>query len=93
MGSETDMHLYGAPDPKHRADPPESGFRGEASPLPSRPELRQEETLATGSKVRVDYQSGTAFAEATGATGVAEGETAHAGSAGSADGSEPERDP
>ena len=91
MSNSSDIHLYGTADPKHPSDPPEAGFRGEAAPISSRPELSREKTLATGSTVRIEHQSGVAFAEATGATGVPQGAVQHAGPPGTQDEGETDR--
>lgn len=64
-------HIYGAPDPENRQPPPDQGLRGEqGSPLEGRTDLAHTIETATGAKIEVEEQSGSAFAEVTGRAGT-----------------------
>ena len=63
-------HLYGTPDPKSEEPAPENGLHGEDKAAGEHPEFRHQETLEDGRTVMVEEQSGVAFAEAMGTTGL-----------------------
>lgn len=66
MPKQDQPHIYGSPDPENRAPPPEEGFRGEG--YPKKPADKDQIRPVDGAPgVRVQEQSGVAYAEAEGA--------------------------
>jgi len=79
MADDDRARVYGAPDPDDQQPPAEQGLRGEqGAAKPARTDLIHDELLPDGETVEIEEQSGTAFAEVTGAAaGKDPGEVKH----------------
>jgi len=72
MADDDRARVYGAPDPDDQQPPAEQGLRGEqGAPEPERTDLVHTERTRDGRTIEIAEQSGTAFAEVTGAAGEA----------------------
>jgi hypothetical protein len=70
MADEDRARIYGAPDPDDQQPPAEQGLRGEqGAAKPGRTDLTHDEPTPDGGTIEIEEQSGTAFAEVTGAAG------------------------
>jgi hypothetical protein len=71
MPDGDEPRVYGAPDPDQQQPPAKQGLRGEqGAAKPLREDLAHDETMPDGRTVEIEEQSGTAFAEVTGAAGT-----------------------
>lgn len=67
--SDSKPRVYGQADEDNRQTPAPEGFRGEAAAAPDDPALQHDVAVGAG-PVTVQESSGTAFVEATGASGI-----------------------
>jgi hypothetical protein len=66
---KTELHVYGTPAPEKQDPPAIEGMRGEGSPTAAdTPDDQTRSVTAEGRKITVTETSGTASAEAQGAT-------------------------
>ena len=68
MADDDRARIYGAPDPDNQQPPAKQGLRGEqGAAKPIRTDLIHDERMPDGDTIEIEEQSGTAFAEVTGA--------------------------
>ena len=68
MADDDQARVYGAPDPDNQQPPAKQGLRGEqGAAKPIRTDLIHDERMPDGDTIEIEEQSGTAFAEVTGA--------------------------
>jgi len=68
MADDDRARVYGAPDPDNQQPPAKQGLRGEqGAAKPIRTDLIHDERMPDGDTIEIEEQSGTAFAEVTGA--------------------------